>query len=96
MSITPTDWIWILILGFINTGIGCYLYFSSLGKLPVQTVAICGYLEALSAVVLSALILSEKLSPFQIVGAVFIIGGAIFGECYKGNLLKKTCKNALE
>jgi len=82
MSITPTDWIWIVVLGFINTGVGCYLYFSSIGKLPVQTVAICGYLEALSAVILSALILAEKLSPLQIVGAVFIIGGAIFGECY--------------
>ena len=81
MSIAAGDWVWILLLGFINTGFGCYLYFSSIGKLPVQTVAICGYLEALSAVVLSALILSESLSPLQIVGAIFIMGGAIFGEC---------------
>ena len=45
-------WLWILILGIVNTGVGCYLYFSPLSRLPVQTVAVCGYLEPLSAVVL--------------------------------------------
>ncbi len=73
----------LLILGFLNTGVGCYFYFSSIGSLPVQSVAICGYLEPLSAVVLSVLILRETMLPMQIVGAVLILGGAIFGECVK-------------
>ncbi len=80
----PTDaWIWILILGVVNTGIGCYLYFSPLSKLPVQTVAVCGYLEALSAVVFAAILLGEDMTLLQIVGAVFIIGGAMTGELVK-------------
>lgn len=70
----------ILILGIFNTGIGCYFYFSSIGSLPVQTVAICGYLEPLSAVVLSMLFLKERMTTIQLVGAVLIIGGAAFGE----------------
>ena len=70
----------ILILGLINTGIGCYFYFSSIGRLPVQTVAICGYLEPLSAVVFSVLFLKEIMLPIQIIGAILIIGGAIAGE----------------
>ncbi len=74
------DVIWILILGLLNTGIGCYYYFSSIVLLPVQTVAVCGYLEPLSAVVLSAVILHEPMSMFQICGAVMVIGGAIIGE----------------
>jgi len=73
----------LLILGFINTGIGCYFYFSSIGNLPVQSVAICGYLEPLSAVVFSVLILKEVMLPIQIIGAVLILGGAIFGEYMK-------------
>ena len=73
----------IFVLGLLNTGIGCYLYFSSIEKIPVQTVAICGYLEPLSAVLFSVIFLSEKLLPMQIIGAVLIIGGAIFGECVK-------------
>ena len=44
----------ILILGVVNTGIGCYFYFPSIGNLPVHTVAICGYLEPLFAVIFSA------------------------------------------
>lgn len=80
----PSDsWMWILILGILNTGIGCYLYFSPLSKLPVQTVAVCGYLEPLSAVVFATVLLGEKMTFIQIVGAVFIIGGAMIGELIK-------------
>ncbi len=75
----------IFILGLLNTGIGCYFYFSSIGNLPVQTVAICGYLEPLSAVLFSVLLLKEVMLPMQIIGAVMILGGAIFGECIKRN-----------
>lgn len=80
----PTDGIvWILILGIFNTGIGCYLYFSPLSSLPVQTVATCGYLEPLSAVVFAGLLLKEKMSFLQIIGAISIIGGAMIGELIK-------------
>lgn len=77
-------WVWILILGIVNTGIGFYLYFSPLAKLPVQTVAICGYLEPLSAVVFAALLLGEKMTVVQVIGAACIIGGAMVGELIKG------------
>ena len=69
-----------LLLGFINTGLGCYLYFSSIGQLPVQRFAVCGYLEPLSAVVLSAAILGEPLTLGRIAGACLIIGGAAASE----------------
>ena len=80
MQIDTQSIIPILVLGLLNTGIGCYFYFSSIGKLPVQTVAICGYLEPLSAVVFSVIFLKETMLPIQIIGAVLIIGGAILGE----------------
>jgi len=70
----------ILFLGVVNTGIGCYLYFSSIQQLPAASVAICGYLEPLSALIFAALFLQERLSAIQILGAVFIIGGAALGE----------------
>lgn len=79
--IDGNDWGWILILGLLNTGIGCYCYFSSITDLPVQTVAVLGYLEPLSAVAFSFLFLGETMQPLQIAGAVLIIGGALFGEC---------------
>jgi drug/metabolite transporter (DMT)-like permease len=63
MEIAPADVAPILLLGIVNTGIGCYLYFSSIGSLPVQTVAICGYLEPLGALVFSALLLGQRQRP---------------------------------
>jgi drug/metabolite transporter (DMT)-like permease len=80
----------ILLLGIVNTGIGCYFYFSSLGSLPVQTVSICGYLEPLSALIFSATILGEKLSLMQIAGTALILGGAAFGELFNGVKLSKS------
>ena len=82
IHIDSGNWIPILILGVFNTGIGCYFYFSSIGDLPVQTVAICGYLEPLSAVVFSVLFLRESMNIVQVIGAVLILGGAAFGELF--------------
>ena len=83
ISVPVDAWMWILILGIVNTGIGCYLYFSPLAKLPVQTVAVCGYLEPLSAVVFATVLLGEKMTIIQIAGTVCIIGGAMIGELIK-------------
>lgn len=83
MDLTEVNWPAIIFLGVVNTGIGCYLYFSPLSKLPVQSVAVLGYLEPLSAVIFSAVLLSERMTKVQIIGAVLIIGGAMFGELVK-------------
>ena len=82
--VPPEDIFFILLLGAFNTGFGCYLYFSALGKLPAQSVAVLGYIEPLSAVVFSALILSEVLLPVQILGAALILGGAFVAEVFGG------------
>ena len=79
IEVVSEDLLPILWLGLLNTGIGCYFYFSSIGRLPAQTVAICGYLEPLSAVLFSFLFLHEVMRSLQIIGAAFIIGGALIG-----------------
>ena len=75
-------WLPILWLGLINTGIGCFCYFSSIGSLSAQTVSVCGYIEPLFAVLLAAIVLHESLSPIQILGAALILGGALLGELW--------------
>lgn len=92
MKIDPADILPILFLGLINTGIGCYCYFSSIGNLPVQMVAICGYLEPLSAVVFSLLFLEEVMMQVQAAGAVLILAGAMFGEGRVNNNMKTQIK----
>lgn len=85
---TSDDIIPITILGLFNTGIGCYFYFSSIGNLPVQTVAVCGYIEPLSAVIFSVVFLKETLLISQIIGAVLIISGAILSEVFAQKIIK--------
>ena len=70
----------IIFLGLVNTGIGCYLYFSSLSRIPVQTISVCGYLEPLSAVCFSAIFLKEQLSLLQFIGAILILGGQFLSK----------------
>lgn len=80
LNVPKTSIVPILVLGIINTGVGCWFYFSSINKLPVHTIAVCGYIEPLSAVIFSAIFLKEAVTPFRAIGAVLIIGGAIWGE----------------
>lgn len=79
-EIPPDAWIWILLIGITNTGVACFLYFTSMRKLSAQTISVLGYLEPLSAVIFSALFLQEILTPLQTLGAVCIIGGAVYAE----------------
>ncbi|MBQ2679498.1 MAG: EamA family transporter [Firmicutes bacterium] len=83
ISLSSSGWIWMIVLGVLNTGVGCWLYFSSIGDLPVQTVAILGYIEPLSAVLFSAALLGERMAAIQIAGVVLIIGGAVLGTALK-------------
>ena len=74
------DIVWVLAIGLVNTGLAYYLYFSSLQKLPGQTVALVCYIDPLTALLVSGAFLGEKLLAVQIVGAVLILGGACLGE----------------
>jgi len=80
VSVPAGSWPALLLLGVFNIGIGTYLFYTSINFLPIQTVAVCGYLEPLAAVILSAVLLGEQMTLLQIIGAVLIIGGAIFCE----------------
>lgn len=92
--IDNADLLPVLLLGFVNTGLACYLYFSSIGGLPAQTVAVCGYIEPLSAVLFSAVILGERMSPVQLLGAALILGGALFGTRFRGRCTAKNAQSA--
>ena len=80
LDVAAGDWPYVLVLGLLNTGYACWLYFSSIGRLPVQTVAVCGYVEPLSAVLFSVLLLGETMSAWQALGAVLIFSGAVLSQ----------------
>ena len=77
---TPTVVVMLLIVGFVHTGVAYALYFGSMDGVKAQTVAIFSYLDPVVALVLSAVILKERMTFFGIAGAVLIIGAALTGE----------------
>lgn len=70
----------VLMLGALHTGAAYCLYFSGMGSLPVQTVAVLGYLEPVVSVLCSALLLSERLSFLGWLGAGLVIAAAAVSE----------------
>lgn len=70
----------LLTVGVFHTGFSYTLYFGSVGRLPAQTSALFSYIDPVVAIFLSAIVLKEGLSVFDILGAVLILGSTLFGE----------------
>ena len=79
----PGDIPYLVLMGLVNTGLAYLLYFTGLQKLPAQSVALISYIDPVSTLFFSAVLLNERLSPLQVVGAVMILGGAILAETRK-------------
>ena len=70
----------VLMLGLLHTGVAYCLYFSGMASLPVQTVAVLGYLEPVVSVLCSAVFLHEAMGISGWIGAVLILGAAVVSE----------------
>ena len=71
------------VVGVVHTGVAYALYFGGMRELDAQSVAVLSYIDPVSALILSALVLGEGLTPFGLVGAVLIIGAAFVSETKK-------------
>ena len=74
----------LIIVGLIHTGMAYAMYFGSMEGLKGQTIAIFSYIDPITALILSSLILKESLSAFGIIGAVLILGAAFASEIGTG------------
>lgn len=83
LTLTAADIGMVLLVGIVHTGITYALYFGSMQRLKAQTVAVMSYIDPVFALLLSAAVLHESLTPLGIVGAVLIIGSAVISETAK-------------
>ena len=79
-EVTVLGLVLLLVVGVIHTGFAYTLYFSSIQKLPAQTAAIFSYIDPVISLVLSALILGERMGISGLVGAVLILGSTFLSE----------------
>ena len=83
LALTAADIGMVLLVGIVHTGITYALYFGSMQRLKAQTVAVLSYIDPVFALLLSAAVLHESLTPLGIVGAVLILGSALISETAK-------------
>ncbi len=84
-QLSGIDWTWrtallMLVVTIIHTGFCYVLYFGSMDGLRTQTVAFFSYIDPVTALVLSAVVLHEKMSALGILGALLILGSALVCE----------------
>lgn len=79
-SMTTFGWGMLLIVGIVHTGFAYALYFGGIRDVNAQTAAILSYLDPVLSILLSALILRERLDVFSVIGAVLILGSALYSE----------------
>lgn len=80
IEITAIAIIMLIVIGVLHTGIAYALYFGSISKLKAQTAAIFSYIDPVVAVLLSVLLLGEKIGISGYIGAALILGAAILSE----------------
>ena len=79
-AMTTLGWVMLSLVGIVHTGIAYALYFGGIRDVNAQTAAILSYLDPVLSILLSALILREKLDVFSVAGAVLILGSALYSE----------------
>ena len=79
-ALTPVTVLLVLAAGVVYTGLVYALYFGSMEALPAQTIARLSYIDPIVALLVSALVLREGLSPAGLLGAALILGAAVVGE----------------
>ena len=80
LDYSPTSLVLMLVVAILHTGIAYLLYFSSIERLPAQTVAIFSYIDPVVAIVFSAILFRERMSPMGILGAILILGATLCAE----------------
>jgi drug/metabolite transporter (DMT)-like permease len=80
IAFTTSSLLLLLVVGIFHTGVAYALYFGSMKNLRAQTIAVFSYLDPVIAVLLSALVLRETMTWGNILGAILILGSALYSE----------------
>lgn len=72
-SPTIQDILLLVLISIFHTGVTYLAYFTSIEHLKIQTVAMLGYIDPITAVIISATLLHEPMTSWQVLGAVLIL-----------------------
>lgn len=72
--------IFLLVIGLVHTGVTYCMYFTALRDVSGQKAAILSYIDPLVAVLISVLILGERMTVWQGIGGAVILGFTLWNE----------------
>lgn len=79
------SFILVLVVGVVHTGLSYLMYFTTLRKLSTQTAAAFSYIDPISAILFSAILLQEPLTLYQILGGIMVLGSTFLSEMSENN-----------
>lgn len=80
MTVSIKSFILLAIVGILHTGIAYLLYFSSIKDVEGQSIAVLSYIDPIFALIISWVLLGEKMNIIQICGGLLILFSAYLSE----------------
>lgn len=76
-GIPARDWLWLVVLGVVFTGLAHWAFTAALARVTVRVAGITAALEPVYGVALAAVLLGELLPARTIAGGLLIVGAAV-------------------
>ena len=70
----------LLVAGIIHTGFAYTLYFGGIAGIPAQTAAVLSYIDPITAILLSVVLLREDMSAVSAIGCVLVIRAMLVSD----------------
>ncbi|MGW9126990.1 DMT family transporter [Paenibacillus chitinolyticus] len=80
LKITGDTVILMLVFGILHGGIGFYFFFAGMKGLKGQSIAVLSYIDPLTSLLISVLVVGERMTLQQLFGAVLLLGSTWIGE----------------
>lgn len=75
-----SQWWVLLTIGVVHTGFAYVVLFDAFDHLPSHTASLLTFVDPVTAIFLSVLLLGERLTLMQLFGAILILGATFFNE----------------
>jgi len=75
--ISPQQWLWLVGMGVLHTGLSYVLIYGALPKLTTPVIAVLLFVYPLTAIAVDAIVYGRALSPVQLAGMALIVAASL-------------------
>ncbi len=93
-SLTGKAVVLMILLGILHGGVGFYMFFTGMKGLKAQSIAVLSYIDPLTSLLISALIIGDRMNLLQMAGTILLLGSIWIGD--SGTLRKREIGKMIE